>query len=423
MLAFPLSDVLNVKSKKGQLLGVEIEIEYRTAEARMEAINALQGPWNFHEDGSLRGFGAEFVSSAPKTLPSILEDLKLFYAQHKPENVLEDSTRTSIHVHMNCLGLTQLQLLNAVTRYYLLEPILFTLVSPSRKGNLFCVSSSESVANLTLLSASVAKYDNIGQNDPRRPRQTYGKYASLNLESLFRFGSAESRIMEGRYDEGISHWVRLLHNLWYCHGNLSKEQNPATVFRLAFEDTERFIRESLDMGAVRYFNPALTMDEMVRLVDTAYSNVLILAEASPDGWTGEKDWRKFTGYKEYCESYGASPYRTRQWDVTPYILQNGYDPLTSMGIGYQSHSALDEAWRRSRVAEGDNEDQEDVLNAALEQPRARGFQVEALPLQAPPPQLNLADFDPLLQIFARPAPIRPPPPQSLRRPHGQPVRG
>jgi len=158
-----------------------------------------QERWNIEEDGSLRNKGKEFITLVPSSREELLED---FVGLHKsirytPEEAF--SERTSVHVHVNCLELSEQHVKNILHYYALFEPVFFKIVEKSRANNIHCVALTQ-----TQLPEHY-----------RRPLKnivnTWSKYTALNLVPLQELGTIEFRHLYGTCDvQLITNWICLL---------------------------------------------------------------------------------------------------------------------------------------------------------------------------------------------------------------------
>jgi len=176
-------------------MGCEFEIENIVSHNGAETFIIIE------QDGSLRNNGYEYITRPLTLEESLLSFTKLHRAlQYGPDAFTE---RTSIHVHVNCCNLTQLEVRNIVLLYALYEEAFFAMVAPARRDNIHCVALTETFlpsvyrANCATL---VAKWH---------------KYTALNLKPLSTQGTIEFRHMHGHGDYQLfSEWVTLLSNLF-----------------------------------------------------------------------------------------------------------------------------------------------------------------------------------------------------------------
>lgn len=179
------------------IAGVELEIEdVQNFKKDIE--------WAIENDGSLRNNGKEFISP-PLDRASLVKGFKDIHAAlvHDKKNPKPFTERTSIHVHVNCLDLTQHQTRSIIMWYALFEPIFFAMVSPNRRNNIHCVGLDQ-----TLVSEHYRRTIPIMV-------QKWSKYTALNVLPLKPQGTIEFRHMEGHADaDRFADWLLILENLW-----------------------------------------------------------------------------------------------------------------------------------------------------------------------------------------------------------------
>ena len=183
--------------------GVEVEVEAASF-ATMPHLNC----WKSVHDGSLRGESAEFVFRKPLPLDETISEVVKLYSYLK-ECGIKDSGRAGVHVHVNVNTLTVVQLLNLIAMWMIVEEAAVRWCGPSRKGNLFCLTSSEACGNLLALVRAIAENDFAAFDNGDRYR-----YAALNLCSLWKYGSIEFRCLgTPTTHEPIVEWVLFLDKL------------------------------------------------------------------------------------------------------------------------------------------------------------------------------------------------------------------
>ena len=186
-------------------VGVEIEME---ADG-MPSADSVSKYWRLERDPSLRGESGEFVLRTP--LP--VEDLDKAFTEIKKalkshDTKVRDTYRAGIHVHVNVQELSPKQLITFIATYFMMEEVLLSYCDKSRSGNHFCLRMSDASYALDLISEAVAKSDLslLNTEDLR--------YASLNVTSLFKYGSIEFRALESTVDfNKIKRWATVLHQL------------------------------------------------------------------------------------------------------------------------------------------------------------------------------------------------------------------
>lgn len=202
-LNMKVSDAFNSKPHEG-LNGVEIEVE-----GQRLPYDIPGGLWNAIEDGSLRGESKEYVFRKPLSEEEgvrALEQLNESFKEAK--SIINSSYRTSVHVHVNCQSLTFKQVYNYILLYIIFEDILIDLCGRERDGNLFCLR----VTDAEQLVEALKFLPTAG--DIRSFHGDHLRYASININSIGKYGSLEFRAYRGTTETAdISMWVKLLNRL------------------------------------------------------------------------------------------------------------------------------------------------------------------------------------------------------------------
>ena len=193
----------------GELDGVvAIEIE---AESYEEVKPVAEG-WVTSDDGSLRYFGLEFKSRNPVKESKLREHLDTLCKAIDKVRFVENSPRTSVHVHVNVLDLTPSEIWTAVTAGWLLEPAMFKMCDPMRAGNLFCLRLQDAKGLFDLIETDIE--DSFAKNKGVLPfnqfRGNNYRYSNFNLASITKFGSIEVRALHGTFDADlIETWAKM----------------------------------------------------------------------------------------------------------------------------------------------------------------------------------------------------------------------
>lgn len=197
------SRYLSGKVSDGEV-GLEIECE------GTNLFNTPVSYWSCHQDGSLRPHGEhppiEYVLRKPLNREEIPKALAYLTAKLKATgSSIDDSPRTSVHVHVNCQKLTLKQVYQFICLYLIFEDLLVSFSGPDRIGNLFCLRAKDAEYQIIVLEQAVQKedYRELFSNELR--------YSSCNVASLGKFGSLEFRSMRGTVDSKlIQQWVDIL---------------------------------------------------------------------------------------------------------------------------------------------------------------------------------------------------------------------
>ena len=199
-----IKDVLKIPSVKGEI-GVEIEVEADGLPHR----DSVSAYWKVEADSSLRGESCEFVLKKPLDLPEVrvaLENIENAYKSYGTS--VRDTYRAGVHIHINVQDLTPRQLVNYVTLYYMLEEVLLSYCEKNRVGNHFCLRMVDASYLLEMLTRAIKEADlSILNTEDLR-------YASMNLTSLFKYGSVEFRALESTKNfNKIEVWAGVLKSL------------------------------------------------------------------------------------------------------------------------------------------------------------------------------------------------------------------
>lgn len=181
---------------------VEIEAEGRRLPVEIRDF------WSVHNDGSLQaGFEArEYVMYKPGSLEEVRNALNYLDAVYKKLGTKVEETMTSgVHVHVNVQDYTPKQLFTFIVTYFVLEELLLKYCGEHREGNHFCLRAkdAEFVVNELITTARTHKFGNLKGDNIR--------YCSLNVCSLFKYGSLEFRAMRGTpVLDDIYTWVKII---------------------------------------------------------------------------------------------------------------------------------------------------------------------------------------------------------------------
>lgn len=196
-----MHQVLGKRDVPGDV-GIEVEVEGTTAFPEVHNTR-----WEAHHDNSLRGFSMEYTSAKPQAIDKVLPALEELHKLVKDSYV--KSRRASVHVHLNILRHTPLQLWSAVVAYWFMEHLLFEkFIERSRRNNVFCLrlSDAEGVVDQALRAINERNWNRLGVDQIR--------YSALNINAIPKFGSIEARAMHSTIDpKEIRQWASTLHTL------------------------------------------------------------------------------------------------------------------------------------------------------------------------------------------------------------------
>jgi len=240
--------VANRKLTKGDL-GIEVEVEG-------EHLPTPNKYWRSEHDDSLRGECREYVLKRPLSLPDARMALSyLDNCYHEAGTTVHESVRAGVHVHVNVQKLTVVQLFSFMVVYIILEDILIKYCGEYREGNLFCLRTKDAEFLLyNLERVAKGKEYRYFESDVLR-------YSSMNVCSLWSYGSLEFRAMRGTRDlDVIGDWAEILLNL---RNEAIKFDNPAQVVEMLQRDgAESFLETFLGTFKETLCN-ALPYEELI----------------------------------------------------------------------------------------------------------------------------------------------------------------
>jgi hypothetical protein len=244
--------------QKGEI-GVEIEVEGRNLPR-----GEIDG-WVLHEDGSLRGESAEYVFRGPASRKDYTERLStLSRIFTESGSIINQSYRTSVHVHLNVQDWLIRHIYNNIFLYTIFEDCLSNIAGKDRSGNIFCLRAKDAEYYLHNIRNAIIT-DNIGLIAEDNMR-----YSAVNTASLFRHGSLEFRQFRGTVDmELIQEWIEILLRL----RDVSVEYpNPISLVQdVSLKGPIEFASKVFSNEIINQFPDgwALTIDENTRLIQHA----------------------------------------------------------------------------------------------------------------------------------------------------------
>tara|TARA_Y100001956_G_C4129734_1_gene193066 strand:- start:1898 stop:3016 length:1119 start_codon:yes stop_codon:yes gene_type:complete len=210
--SFNIGAMLGTRTVDGDV-GIEVEVEGN----KFPKEDAPQIPkvWRYTHDGSLRGHdNAEYVLRAPIKFDQVdkaVDDLWKMFADYG--SVLDDSNRTSVHVHLNAQGWHLNRLTAFLALYFSVEELLTQWCGDHRVGNLFCLRSKDATSIVSQIR------DFIRSDGELVPSQGM-HYAGLNCHALTKYGSVEIRSLRGATEaDTIKTWVSVLRRLYDLSGD------------------------------------------------------------------------------------------------------------------------------------------------------------------------------------------------------------
>lgn len=233
-----LGKTLRLKNMEGDV-GIEIELVGRYL-PQSDEINSFCPLWRRDEDNSLKGpETGEYVLKAPVPIKEVKKQLQYLEDLFKTKGTrLQHSITAGTHVHVNVQGFTAKQIITFVCSYLILEEMLVDWCEPERRGNHFCLRASDAEYLIHLITTSIER------NDYSLLNTECIRYSSINLMSLFKYGSVEFRSLEGtgNFDK-INTWANILHTL---KKNSLSFPSPIDLFnKVSAEDYSLFLSSLL----------------------------------------------------------------------------------------------------------------------------------------------------------------------------------
>lgn len=204
--------------------GVEVEVEGRSLPVLTATQWGNKG-WKVTKDGSLRGEeNAEYVFKGPVDLADAYKRIDWLWDTFKSANtVIDDSNRTSVHVHVNCQQFYLDRLASFGIFWFCFEDVLTEFCGDHRVGNLFCLRASDA-PNIVTEFIRVLRF-----GPDTRINERY-HYANWNIEALQKFGSIEIRTMRGTPDkETLQFWLAIIDKIYRAS---EKYQDPREAISL-----------------------------------------------------------------------------------------------------------------------------------------------------------------------------------------------
>lgn len=240
-----VATALNRRPVKGSV-GLEIEVEGKN----LPDEDITPEPWVYHTDGSLRGEeNAEYVLASPIPFEEVDVALsKLWGVFDENKARLDESNRTSVHVHLNVQSFFLNRLTSFMAMYFTFEEILVEWCGEHRVGNLFCLRAKDAPAIISQIRRFI-------EADMKVPLRDHHHYAGMNANALHKFGSLEFRSLRGVSNpEIIKQWVGLLERLYHLSAeyedprqfcDLFSSEGPLSMFETILGEYAPIIRQGV----------------------------------------------------------------------------------------------------------------------------------------------------------------------------------
>lgn len=195
---------------------IGVEYEYEGVKDRHLPVHNYAGLWDFHEEGSLRDSGAEYVFHQPMFGVDAFNAVN-WLMDHALEKKWKCTIRTGIHVHIDVRDIEVPQLVGMTLLYAALEPILYEWIGDNRENSHFCVPLYKADEALLGACGIVSNSLTDMQRDSMsvlQASENFERYSGLNFQSLSKFGSLEFRHMQTTHDkERVFNWINMIMSL------------------------------------------------------------------------------------------------------------------------------------------------------------------------------------------------------------------
>lgn len=221
-VGYNIVTLLRKRPTKGAV-GIEIEVEGVKLPKNQEELLPI---WHYHKDHSLRGEdNAEYVLVRPIEFDKVEDSLKhLWNLFTKYDSVLDESNRTSVHVHLNVQKFHLNRLTSFMALYFSVEELLTAWCGEHRVGNLFCLRAKDAPAIISHIKRFI-------KSDGRTELPERLHYAGLNAHALAKFGSIEVRTLRGVSNpEVILDWIGFLERLYTLSGEMTDPRTVCDMF-------------------------------------------------------------------------------------------------------------------------------------------------------------------------------------------------
>lgn len=256
-------------------VGIELEVE---ADNRLPP---APNYWVAKADGSLRGtYNAEYVTAGPldvALVPRYVRDLT--GAINKSNPVF--SSRTSLHVHVNCLNTEIIDVWSGLLFAFIVEPSLMKYVPAHRQANKFCKAFNYAYAKHI---ADALKNNSLNLNP------NIVKYTATAGHNLSTLGTIEFRQHPGTSDSNaIAYWTTLCNSI--VKAPVGRWRNPIEMFSHLIDTDCADVLTHFDHS-----------DKLVLNQDATYENMLLLMDAVFD-----TDWSRYETKKKKTAKVNALP--------------------------------------------------------------------------------------------------------------------
>lgn len=303
-------------AKKGDV-GIELEVEGRRLPTGEYVGLNTKNVWRYAVDHSLRGEeNAEYVLRTPISfdeVPTAVASLWSLFASN--ESRLDDSNRTSVHIHLNVQEWYINRITSFAALFFSLEEFLVQWCGEYRVGNLFCLRAKDAPSLCIDLQQYIRRSMQYDLSDNLH-------YANLNFQALAKFGSLEVRAMRGVTDpEILITWVDILRRIYDQSKNFEDPRDVCNMFSaegpLAYAEAilgSHFPRIARDIGWT---------DEQIR--SSLYEGIRLAQDV-----IYSRDWSSFHKTAMVDDPFGRPPKPATPLDIVEINMPNFEAFLASM---------------------------------------------------------------------------------------------
>lgn len=209
---FDIINIMGCKEQKGDV-GIEVEVEgnkFPKTGGGHDTGHFIPSVWGYHHDGSLRGLdNAEYVLKKPIQFGQVPEAVNSLWQMFDEfGSKLDDSNRTSVHIHLNVQSWHLNRLCSFMALYFSVEELLTAWCGDHRVGNLFCLRAKDAPAIISRIKKFIKTDGTGGLTDGLH-------YSAMNAQAIQKFGSVEIRTLRGVTDpQIIIKWVEILRRIY-----------------------------------------------------------------------------------------------------------------------------------------------------------------------------------------------------------------
>lgn len=263
------TDVFGRAVKKGHV-GIEIEVEGHNLPI------GLPKYWKGIADGSLRGESMEYVLTSPIDRAKVREALDILsqaFIDHGTR--VNESYRTSVHVHLNVQERSFREIFNQATLWMIFEGLLIQYCGKDRIGNLFCLTANDAENIIDCIRTDLVTGNFVTLADEQAM-----KYSAMNFATIMKYGSLEFRTMRGTTDpELIETWVSMLLAMY---DSAQKYKDPQEIVQqFSANGAGKFLFETF---GYRLGNILTQYPNWEMILQSGVRNAQLIAYAIP-GWS------------------------------------------------------------------------------------------------------------------------------------------